>query len=143
VATLAPYDVRAGRARRMRAPLATIGGLAVASAALRLRDPHVSGSWGHCPLALLGLYCPACGGLRAVNDLGHGHIGAALSSNLLVTALVPVATVLLAMWALDRWQGRRRHVAWSRLRPWVSGFVVVLVAFTVARNTGAGAWLAP
>ena len=91
----------------------------------------------------MGVYCPGCGGLRAVNDLTHGDVGAALSSNLLVTLMIPVATVLLGIWAVDRWQGRSRQPSWHRLRPAVVGFVVVLVVFTVLRNTATGAWLAP
>ena len=54
----------------------------------------------------LGFSCPGCGGLRAVNDLTNGDVGAALSSNLLVTLMIPVAMVLLALWAVDRWRGR-------------------------------------
>ena len=133
----------ATRGRRMLAPTATIGGLALATLALHLRDPHQHGSWGLCPSAAMGFYCPGCGGLRAVNDLTHGDIGAALSSNVVVTALIPVATALLAMWAVDRWRGHSRHVPWQRLRPLVAALITVLVAFTIARNTGAGAWLAP
>ena len=131
------------RGRRIAAPAATIGGLALATLALRLRDPHQHGSWGLCPSAALGIYCPGCGGLRAVNDLTHGDVGAAFSSNLVVTAMVPVATVLLGLWALDRWRGTTRQLPWQLLRPLVAAVVTVLVAFTVARNTGAGAWLAP
>ncbi len=131
------------RAGRMLAPLATIVGLSLATLALHLRDPHQHGSWGLCPSAALGFWCPGCGGLRAVNDLTRGDVGAALSSNVVVTALIPVATVLLALWAVDRWFGRTRHVPWERLRPLVAALLTVLVAFTVARNTGAGAWLAP
>jgi hypothetical protein len=128
----------------MVAPVATVGLLSLATLALHLRDPHQHGSWGLCPFnALTGLYCPGCGGLRAVNDLTHGHLGAALSSNVVVTALVPVATLLLAVWAVDGWRGRTRHVPWQRLRPVVAVLITVLVVFTVARNTGAGAWLAP
>jgi hypothetical protein len=128
----------------MVAPLATIGTLALATAALHVRDPHQHGSWGLCPLyAATGIYCPGCGGLRAVNDLTDGHLGAALSSNLLVTLLIPVGVVLLAVWALDRWQGRNRQLPWRRLRPLVVGLVTVMLLFAVARNTGPGAWLAP
>ena len=127
----------------MFAPAATIGTLSVLTLALHVRDPHQHASWGLCPSAALGIYCPGCGGLRAVNDLTDGHVGAALSSNLVVTALIPVATVLLAIWAVDRWRGHTRRVPWQRLRPLVAALVTVLVAFTVARNTGAGAWLAP
>jgi len=128
----------------MVAPVVTIGTLALATLALHYRDPHQHGSWGLCPFnALTGLYCPGCGGLRAVNDLTDGHLGAAFSSNVVVAALIPVAIVLLAVWALDRWRGRTRHVPWQRLRPLVAALLTVLVVFTVARNTGAGAWLAP
>jgi hypothetical protein len=34
-------------------------------------------------------------------------------------------------------------VPWTRLRPLVYGFLVLLVAFTVLRNTSTGAWFAP
>ena len=44
----------------------------------------------------MGIYCPGCGGLRAVNDLTNGDVGAALSSNILVTLMIPVGVVLLA-----------------------------------------------
>lgn len=140
---LARPEPPATRAGRMVAPLATIGALSLATLGLHLRDPHQHGSWGFCPSALMGFSCPGCGGLRAVNDLTRGDVGAALSSNLVVTALIPVAVVLLLVWTADRWRGHTRHVPWARLRPLVAALLTVLVAFTVARNTGAGAWLAP
>ena len=131
------------RGRRLLAPGLTIGALGLATLALHARDPHQQGSWGICPSAAMGVYCPGCGGLRAVNDLTHGDVGAALSSNLLVTVLIPFAVVLLGVWAVDRWQGRSRSVPWERLRPGVIGLVAVIVVFTVLRNLAVGAWLAP
>jgi hypothetical protein len=133
----------ATRGRRMLAPAGTIGGLALATIALHFRDPHQHGTWGLCPSAAMGIYCPGCGGLRAVNDLTHGDVGAALSSNILVTLMIPVAIVLLGIWAMDRWQGHSRSPGWQRLRPAVIAFVAVMVVFTVLRNTAMGAWLAP
>ena len=133
----------ATRGRRMLAPALTIGGLALATLALHLRDPHQHASWGLCPSAVMGVYCPGCGGLRAVNDLTNGHIGAALSSNLVVTLMVPVAVVVLGIWATDRWQGRSRHLSWHRLRRGAYGFLFVLAVFTVLRNIPIGSWLAP
>src|ERR1700754_163435 len=135
VITVAPPEPPATRGRRMLAPAATIGGLPLATLALHLRDPHASGSWGFCPSAAMGFYCPGCGGLRAVNDLTNGDIGAALSCNLVVTSLIPVAVVLLAVWSLDLWRGHTRHVPWARLRPLVYGFVTLLFVFAVVRNT--------
>ena len=136
-------ELPATRGARMLAPAVTIGGLALATLALHLRDPHSSGSWGFCPSAMMGFYCPGCGGLRAVNDLTNGDVGAALSSNVVVTALIPVGVVLLALWAVDSWRGHTRQLPWARLRPVVIGFVTLLLAFAVLRNTGPGSWLAP
>ena len=95
---------------RVRAPLVTIGGLGLATLALHLRDPHVGGSWGICPSAAMGFWCPGCGGLRAVNDLTHGDVVSAASSNLLLVVLMPFAVIALAVWTLDRWQGRTRRL---------------------------------
>ena len=51
----------------------------------------LAGSWGYCPwLALTGQYCPGCGSLRAVNDLDHGDLLGAASSNLVFVAMVPL-----------------------------------------------------
>ncbi len=140
---VAPPEPPATRGRRILAPGLTISGLALATLALHFRDPHQDGSWGLCPSAAMGFYCPGCGGLRAVNELTNGDVGAALSSNILVTLMIPVAVLLLGIWATDRWHGRSRHLSWHRLRPAVIGFVVVAVVFTVLRNTATGAWLAP
>ena len=131
------------RLRRMVAPAATAGGLAIATLSVHLRDPHEKGSWGFCPSAALGFYCPGCGGLRAVNALTNGDLGAAASSNLVLVVLLPLAIVALGVWALDRWRGRTRRPSWHALRPGVLVLVAVLVGFTVMRNLAVGAWLAP
>ena len=130
------------RARRLASPLAVGGGIALATLGLRLRDPHVAGAWGGCPTKLLtALDCPLCGGLRAVNDLTHLDLGAALSSNVVLVLAIPV---ILVLW------GRRLVACWrggEAMRPlgvpswlWVGG-LVLLGAFTVARNLP-GSWLA-
>jgi hypothetical protein len=134
---------RAGRWQRIAAPALTIGGLAAATLALHVRDPHEKYSWGLCPSAALGFSCPGCGGLRAVNDLTHGDVGAALSSNLLLVLALPFAVAGLALWASDRWRGSAPTITWARARPFVPALVTVLVAFTIARNLAFGAWLAP
>jgi hypothetical protein len=120
------------------------GGLLLASVLLHLRDPHRGGSWGYCPwLFLTGTYCPGCGGLRAVNDLTRGDVGAAASSNLLLVAVLPGFAWWWTRRVVDGWRGTVRTTA---ARPVVLGVVVLAVAalgFTVLRNTSAGAWLAP
>lgn len=123
------------RARRLASPLAIGGVVAAATLALRLRDPHVSGAWGGCPTKLLThLDCPLCGSLRAVNDLTHLDIGAALSSNLVFVLAVPVIIFFFARRLVACWRGG------EAMRPpaipswvWVGG-LVVLGVFTVVRN---------
>ncbi|WP_445256729.1 DUF2752 domain-containing protein [Nocardioides aurantiacus] len=136
------------RARRLRAPLLTAGGVGLAVAALAVRDPHASGSWGTCPYLLAtGFYCPGCGILRGVNDVAHADLGAALGSNLVFFALVaPVLVVAWALWLRRAWTGEpRRPLPLGRVARTVLvvAAVLVTVTFTVARNTPQGAWLAP
>lgn len=133
-------------ARRRRALAAPVGVAAVAvtaAAVLHFRDPHSAGSYGVCPMyALTGLWCPACGGLRAVNDLTNLDIGAAVSSNALIVPLIAVLVIAWIGWTVRRWKGTRDRMI--VLRPTVTIVVLgVLVAFTVVRNTPWGSWLAP
>ena len=128
----------------MLAPLATIGGLGLATLALHLRDPHESGSWGLCPSAALGFWCPGCGGLRGVNDLTDLRVVDAASSNLVLVHAKPVMIFLLGRWALDSWSGRVRTPMDHRVNAVLLTLsLTALAAFTVLRNLPAGSWLAP
>jgi len=132
--------------RGLRDPLLVGGAVAALTLALHLRDPHASGSWGGCPwLALTGKYCPGCGGLRAVNDLTDGHVLAALSSNLVFVASVPLLLVWWALWVRRAWTGAPATggVSARTRTAWIAVAAVVTLVFTVLRNTPAGAWLAP
>jgi hypothetical protein len=124
-------------------PAATAGGLAALTVALHFRDPHEKGSWGICPLALVGIHCPGCGGLRAVNDLTHQRFADAASSNLLFVVSIPVLVWIYLRWTAGRWTGR----SWEPSRRWlrVAGALLAAsaVVFMVLRNTPAGSWLAP
>lgn len=140
--TAPPLEQQA-RLARLASPLAVGAVAALGTLALHLRDPHVSGTWGYCPTALVGFDCPFCGSLRAVNDLTQLDLVGALSSNLL---LVVAAPLVLALWA------RRLRALWrggAAAEPlavpgvvWAVLFALVTV-FTVARNLPIGAWLAP
>ncbi|WP_352301936.1 DUF2752 domain-containing protein [Kineosporia sp. NBRC 101731] len=80
-------------------PLVVAAVTGAATGYLAVVDPNRPGHYPGCPFrALLGVYCPGCGGLRAVHDLAHGDVPAALSSNLLVTLVAPVAVVLWVRW---------------------------------------------
>lgn len=131
------------RLTRMTAPAVSIGGLALLTLALHVRDPHQSGSWGYCPSAALGFWCPGCGGLRAVNDLTDGHVGAAASSNVLFVALLPLLVFLLGRWAFERWTGRVREPNIRLTKGFLVSLAVAAAVFTVVRNLAIGSWLAP
>ena len=131
------------RSERLRAPLWSVVGLAAATAALHVRDPHVHGSWGLCPLyATTGIYCPGCGGLRGVNDLTDGHVWQAVSSNLLLVLAIPFAVFVLARWSYAAWTGRDVALVPAMPRAVTTGLILLVVAFTLARNVP-GSWLAP
>jgi hypothetical protein len=143
MATVATFAPPAQRWQRMLAPAITIGSLGAATVALHFRDPHVSGSWGFCPSAMLGISCPGCGGLRAVNDLTDLRLVDAASSNLLFVLAIPVILFGLSRWVVYEWRGTTR-VARPELN-WLmtTGVVTLLVVFTVLRNLPPFGWLAP
>lgn len=110
--------------------------------ALRLRDPHVHGSWGLCPFkALTGWDCPACGGLRAVNDLGHGQVVEAWHSNALFVSLLPVIGVAWLLVLGRAWTGSAQRLPAPLVRYATIALAAVALVFAVYRNTPAGAAL--
>jgi len=132
------------RRQRITPPLVIGGGIMLASVALHFHDPHRSGSWGYCPWFLLtGTYCPGCGGLRAVNDLTNGDLTGAASSNLAFVVSIPFVALFWARSLALRWQGVRRPLPGAVVRVGCTVALVLVTAFTVARNLPVGGWLAP
>lgn len=121
-----------------------MAGLAgLAALALHVRDPHESGSWGLCPFhAMTGAWCPGCGSLRAINDLTHGDLLAAASSNLVLVVALPVLAWLWVDWLRHAWAGRRR-VSSGLSTPMVWLLLAPVLVFSVVRNLPFGSWLAP
>jgi len=79
-----------------------------------------------CPFRLAtGWYCPGCGSLRAIHNLLHGRLMAALSLNLLMVVSIPVVAAMLLKpaWIYKRW------VPWAAL--------CILIAYGVLRNVPA------
>jgi len=121
-------------ARGVRAPLATAAVVGAALAVLALRDPHVAGSYGECPLvAFTGLWCPLCGGLRATWDLLHGDVAGAWSMNVVVTVALPVLVVAWGWWLAVRVRARTLP-AWVRSPRLPVVALGLLVVFGVLRN---------
>jgi hypothetical protein len=128
------------RSLRGEGRLATAGLLGLLVAIVATVDPHTSGRYPTCPFhAVTGLWCPGCGGLRAVHDLTHGHLALALHENVLVVLLGPS----LVVW----WLVARRTV--DRPGPLVLSargtiaVAVLMAVFMLVRNLPVGAGLAP
>lgn len=118
-----------GRATRF----AVLAGLAGLAGYVFLADPDGGGAYPACPSQrLLGLDCPACGGLRGTNALLHGRVAEALDHNLLLPLLLGGLGLVLALWLLPlvgRAERRLRVPAWAMVAA-----VGLLAAFAVARN---------
>lgn len=140
----------AGSTFRLRA-FATVGAGAGALGVALVRLHQTRGidvaPFPLCPFhAVTGLWCPFCGSLRAVADLTHLDLAAALSSNLLVVLLVlPAMAVALGLRTLAALTGRPTPQLLVTNRTWAVLGVLFLV-FAVWRNLPQlplGAWLGP
>ncbi|PZS14036.1 MAG: DUF2752 domain-containing protein [Pseudonocardiales bacterium] len=121
----------AALSRARQAPLrfgAGVLALAAADVAIDPMSTHVP----LCPLhSITGWWCPFCGSLRAVAELAHGHVGAALRDNAVLVAAMPVAVALWWAWVLRvRAGGTLRRSS----RRTTAGVLMVLVMFAVVRN---------
>jgi hypothetical protein len=140
---VAPLQVARTRRSLLLAPAATALGAAAAVGAAtavgRLGLPLLL----PCPLhALTGLWCPLCGGTRAVQALAGGDVGAALSLNALVVVAVPLLVLAWVRWTARRASGQAASmvVLGNRGLTVVAG---VLVVFGVLRNLPGLEALAP
>jgi hypothetical protein len=105
-------------------------------------DPNEPGHYPTCPfLAVTGWFCPGCGSLRALHALAHGDLRAALARNPLMVLTVPALLGWWAVWLVRSLRGRPRRWAAPAWTIWA--FLVLVVAFTVARNLPGAAFLAP
>lgn len=138
----APGGPSVARRRAWWAPAVTGAVTLAATAVVGLRSPYAAGSYGVCPsVALLGVYCPACGGLRAVHDLVHLDLAGAIGMNPLLVLSLPVLLagwVVWLRWSLGRWPYPVRVPVWTG---WVA--LAVLLGYGVVRNLPAVPWLAP
>jgi hypothetical protein len=128
--------------RACRAPSAVAASAGFAFAAVALISPFTHRLTPPCPFhALTGLWCPLCGGTRAVWAAAHGDFQLMVHADALFPALV-----VFAGWAWLAWLGR--VTGWWRVpvpsgRAFKAVIVVAVVAFTVLRNWPGFGALAP
>ncbi|QMU68600.1 DUF2752 domain-containing protein [Streptacidiphilus sp. P02-A3a] len=130
-------------ARGLAGPAAAFAAVASATAYVGLVDPNHPGHYPVCPfLRITGWWCPGCGGLRCVHALTRGDPRTALHDNALVLAGCAAAVLVWAHWTYRSARGRRTRLR-APGRGTTAALVAAVLAFTVLRNTPAGAFLAP
>ena len=119
---------------RLRAAAVLIPAAAVVAAAWAL-VPEQATWLPACPFHwTTGLYCPGCGTLRALHQLLHGNLGAALALNPLTVLLAPVLAYSLGREVATRLvrHSPAKPSTGSAAGSWV--LVAVILAFWIARN---------
>jgi hypothetical protein len=124
--------------RRLVGPLG-VAALAVGACAyLAVVDPNQPGHYPVCPSrAIFGVDCPGCGGMRAMNCLLHGDVGAALDHNALILVFIAVAVGLWGLWLVRAVRGTHPAVSARQFRARTVVLIsalVALLAFGVVRN---------
>jgi hypothetical protein len=117
--------------------LITLGAVAIIAAAVTLYcfNPSQYGFYPRCQLYVTtGIYCPGCGSLRAMHELTHGHLLAALRCNALLTLSCPV----LAFLGLRRLAGKPPFILRPRL---LVLLITVGIIFTLLRNIHAAPFI--
>jgi hypothetical protein len=109
--------------------------IVAATSCLLLRfPPETSGFYPRCPVfTWLHIYCPGCGGTRAMAALLHGRVNEAIHWNVFAVVLLPFA---LIFFAVSYWRAlRQAEFQWPSVPDVVCKLVFVLIGvFTVARN---------
>jgi hypothetical protein len=118
-----------------RAAANSFAAVGLAAAALLYRFPPQEYSfYPRCPFyAVTGHLCPGCGATRAIAELLHGHVAAALHFNAAVTLLMPV---LLWYFASMYWTAvRENRVEWPQVPEWSwRAALACLLLFAVVRD---------
>ncbi|MDQ8701556.1 DUF2752 domain-containing protein [Streptomyces sp. LHD-70] len=129
-------------AKRLLMPVAVLGSVAAAFAYVGSVDPNEPGHYPTCPLlALTGILCPGCGGLRSAHAFITGDFLTALGANAAAVVGFVVFAVGWVAWTVASARGRAWRLSPSSAQLWTIG--AVLAVFSVVRNLPFGAWLAP
>lgn len=108
--------------------------LAAGSAVVAAVDPSRASFLPVCPLyELTGYACPGCGLTRGFHALFHGDIITALDFNALIPVWAVVFIYVFVSLTLLAVRGRGLPM-WPTTPTFLWGFMIVLLAFGVARN---------
>ncbi len=109
--------------------------IVAAFVALLLIDPLTCGISLRCPFkALTHLYCPGCGGQRAIHAFLHGHLSEALRYNYMFIIFIPLLVVVfLSHFVLSYRMGRRIKTFMSSNSISMT-LIALTIAWTIIRN---------
>jgi hypothetical protein len=111
-----------------------VGSVFAISVVLFLIDPAGSRLYPSCPFHLLtGLHCPGCGTLRALHQILHLNISAALRLNPLMVFSVPFLGYAFLSRASSDFAGRSLPKAFVPAAL-IWALLVVIIAFWILRN---------
>lgn len=119
--------------------------IAIVAGVLFLFNPSEYGFYPRCMLyRTTGLYCPGCGGLRAMHQFLHGHVLTALHYNPLAVLSLPFAAFFALQW-LRCWLAGQPLPSLVLRPKWIKLLTVVVILFTILRNIPVApfTWLAP
>lgn len=112
---------------------AALAGLALLVAILFFFDPSSYGFYPGCLLhKATGLQCPGCGSLRAMHQLLHGHLSAALHFNALLVLSLPLCGWYVGVCALRRF--RHQPIGLALPAKWIWLFAGMALLFGIWRN---------
>jgi len=135
-------DPLGDRVRRLARPGLVAGVAALGTAYVAAVDPNHPGHYPLCPTyALIGIYCPGCGMLRATHDLAHLDLAGAFARNPLAVPIYLGLAWLFVRWSMARWRGEQ--LQWHPPRWFPAAIVVGFVLWTVARNIPGWTWFSP
>jgi len=105
----------------------TAAAAAAGAAALYRFSPQEYSFYPRCPFfALTHHYCPGCGATRAIAQLLHGNLAAALHFNAAVTVLLPFVGAYLAT---AYWTAlKRNRFEWPGIPAWTWKFALTCFA---------------
>lgn len=106
----------------------------LAAVLLYVFNPSESGLFPPCPFhALTGWYCPGCGSLRALHQLLHGEISAAMRLNPLMVLSLPFVAYGLAAEVFKTCLGIKLPVVHLRAY-WIWVIFVLIILYWILRN---------
>ena len=131
--------------RSLPAPLLFLAlGIVFGAGVLFLFNPVQNGFYPVCLFRQsTGLLCPGCGSLRAIHQLLHGNVAAAIRCNLLLVFCLPIVAWYGGRYTMAQWRGKQFNFHVPNAVLW--GGLVVLLIFSVLRNLpfAQALWLAP